>query len=120
MGIPKLILVVALVTATLAASIMSASAQNQAGKGVTFPELSGRYAVGRTSYFWVDSSRDETLTKDPNAKRELMVWLWYPAQENPDAVSAPYIDDLQREALAADMHTDAKNFDQIHVRAVVG
>jgi len=44
------------------------------------PEPTGPYTVGRTIFRWVDTSRLEALTDDPNDNRELMALVWYPAQ----------------------------------------
>ena len=44
------------------------------------PASSGPYTVGRTVFQWVDSSRPEVLTEDPNDLREVIVMIWYPAE----------------------------------------
>ena len=44
-----------------------------------YPALSGPYPVGRLAYDLVDESRAETFTDDPQDNRELMVYIWYPA-----------------------------------------
>jgi len=49
------------------------------------------YGVGTTTLHLVDSSRTETITEDPNDRRELVVQMWYPAQVSADAEPAPYI-----------------------------
>ncbi|MFZ0547677.1 MAG: hypothetical protein WAM60_19680 [Candidatus Promineifilaceae bacterium] len=56
---------------------------------VTLPVPTGPYGVGRVEYDWLDPSRPETLTADPNDYRELTVWVWYPTDGTPDTV-APY------------------------------
>ena len=43
------------------------------------PAPSGPYIVGRTDFRWVDPSRPEVLTDDPNDFREVMALVWYPA-----------------------------------------
>lgn len=62
-------------------------------RDIYFPALTGPYGVGRVMYDWVDSSRDETFSTYPNDKRELIVWVWYPVDPNPDAKSLPYMGD---------------------------
>ena len=52
---------------------------------------SGRFAVGRVSYEWMDASRSEIFSKDRNAKREMVVWIWYPAAAPQNAKPAPYL-----------------------------
>ncbi|NEU73462.1 hypothetical protein PI95_013030 [Hassallia byssoidea VB512170] len=75
--------------------------------GFRLPALSGSYQVGTTSYHLVDSSRKETYSSEvydlrtrklitslpPTDRRELMVYIWYPAKVKPGATPAPYIDD---------------------------
>ncbi len=51
----------------------------------------GKLPVGRTSYHWVDESRQEPNTEAPNTKRELTAHIWYPAQKGKDGKPAPYI-----------------------------
>jgi hypothetical protein len=64
------------------------------------PELpvpTGSYAVGRTSFFWKDASREEVMTVDPRDRREIMVEVWYPGEFRPEASPAPYFPDLDLE-----------------------
>jgi len=58
-----------------------------------FPKPTGLYAIGTVTYHWVDMSRPELFTTDPNDHRELMVQVWYPAISEPSAPRAPYIQD---------------------------
>jgi predicted dienelactone hydrolase len=44
------------------------------------PASTGSYKVSMASYEWVDPSRPETFTPDPNDHRDLMVTVWYPAE----------------------------------------
>lgn len=44
------------------------------------PSPSGSYTVGRMIFRWVDASRPEVLTEDPNDTREVVTMIWYPAQ----------------------------------------
>jgi len=46
---------------------------------VTFPTPTGPFAVGRAIHDWVDDARSDTLAPIPGTKRELLVWIWYPA-----------------------------------------
>lgn len=56
-----------------------------------FPLPGGPYKIGTVNYQWVDQSRAETFTDDPNDHRELMVQIWYPANSVYDAKPAMYI-----------------------------
>ncbi len=44
------------------------------------PATSGKYMVGRMTLHWVDASRPEEITEDPNDHREIMAFTWYPAE----------------------------------------
>ncbi len=58
-----------------------------------FPKPTGPYAIGTTTYHWIDNSRPELFTASPNDRRELMAQVWYPAVDEPSAPRAPYIQD---------------------------
>jgi len=57
-----------------------------------FPRPLGPYAIGTLTYHWVDATRSDIFTHDPNDARELMVQIWYPAQADPSAPRAPYVE----------------------------
>ena len=44
------------------------------------PAPGGPYAVGRTIIKWMDASRPEVLTENPNDYREVVTMIWYPAE----------------------------------------
>ncbi|MEU7988958.1 hypothetical protein AB0B56_29250 [Streptosporangium canum] len=60
-----------------------------------FPEPTGPYAVGTATYHWVDAGRPELFTDAPDDHRELMAQVWYPAEPQPSAPRAPYIQDAE-------------------------
>lgn len=60
---------------------------------VTLPEPTGPYAVGRALFEWVDDSRGDPFAIEDGGPRELVVWLWYPAEAAGDAEAAPYLPD---------------------------
>lgn len=72
--------------AMLAASVTAATAFPV----FRFPEPSGPYKIGTTTYHWVDEERREIFSADPAAKRELMAQVWYPAEPGVTARHAPY------------------------------
>jgi predicted dienelactone hydrolase len=53
---------------------------------------SGPYAIGTFTLHRVDQSRREIYSDDPTARRELLLQIWYPADPNPDDVTAPYLE----------------------------
>jgi predicted dienelactone hydrolase len=63
----------------------------------SLPKPTGSFAVGRTSRIWVDSSRPEVLTGNPDDFRNVPVTIWYPAQAGA-GTRAPYFPGLDRVA----------------------
>ena len=59
----------------------------------TFPRPTGPHGVGTLTYHWVDAGRPEILSADPAARREVVVQVWYPAEDAPGAARAPYVAD---------------------------
>jgi dienelactone hydrolase len=56
------------------------------------PRPTGLFAVGRIGFDWIDRSRREVLSKDADAKRELMVYVWYPTEKGGKiGKPAPYL-----------------------------
>lgn len=56
-----------------------------------FRKPTGPYAIGTLVYHWIDTSRPELFTTNPNDHRELMAQVWYPATTNAEGPKAPYI-----------------------------
>ncbi len=56
------------------------------------PDPTGQYRVGTTKLYFVDNTRPETLTPNPDDRRELIVQAWYPAQVEPGARLAPLME----------------------------
>lgn len=66
---------------------------------VTLPTPTGQFAVGRAVYNWADDAHSDTLAPAPGAKRELLVWIWYPSAPGQSAaVIDDYIPDPMRAA----------------------
>lgn len=57
------------------------------------PHPGGPYEIGTVTYHWVDASRREIFNTDSNARRELMVQIWYPAKGNRSSPRARYVRD---------------------------
>ena len=55
----------------------------------TLPTPTGPFVVGRTVYDWVDRKAQGALAPAPGNQRELLVWVWYPAEA--DAVLDDYL-----------------------------
>ena len=84
-GYAVLLALLALVIVIAVSPVSAQSAE------VTMPQPTGSYAVGRTIYEWSDSSRAERYSDDPAAKRELQVWVWYPAEPASGAQPDAYL-----------------------------
>lgn len=56
---------------------------------ISLPELSGSYAVGRHFLEWIDQSRPDPFHK--SHKRELVVFMWYPAQVTGASQTSNYL-----------------------------
>jgi hypothetical protein len=57
------------------------------------PMPTGRYGIGRVAFHWVDETRPELETRAPDDRREVLVYVFYPSEVKPTAVTAPYIPD---------------------------
>jgi dienelactone hydrolase len=65
---------------------------------ITLPAPTGHFAVGRTSYTWSGDPQTDGSVAHPQAKRELLVWIWYPSSGSHPA--AEYLPRPWREAVA--------------------
>ena len=61
-----------------------------AGDG-PLPMPTGPHSVGRTSYDWVDHARFDIYAGNPDTRRELVLFVWYPASPQVTAEFAPYL-----------------------------
>lgn len=100
------------------------------------PAPSGSYQVGTTSYYLVDSSRKETYSSEiydlqtqkpittslPTNRRELIVYVWYPAIAKPGATTTPYIDEgfalATAEGMGANFGVSPNQFIQIVTQTI--
>lgn len=58
----------------------------QSGVVPQLPTPDGPYGIGRVGYDWTDTTRRNRSSTDPQAHRELMVYVWYPtAAKNAEA-----------------------------------
>ena len=72
-------------------------------KETTLPTPTGAFAVGRTTYVWSDAAQEDRMAPTPGTKRELFVWIWYPAaprqtsQTVDDYLPTPWLTALQQQ-----------------------
>jgi predicted dienelactone hydrolase len=55
------------------------------------PEPTGHFAVGRTTNTWVNNAETDELAPSPGAKRQVVVWMWYPAAAATFAAPVEYL-----------------------------
>lgn len=62
------------------------------------PPPDGRYAVATQVHRWIDASRDEPHTTDPDDRRSVIAQAWYPTtrHESSGGARLPYIDGTDR------------------------
>lgn len=58
---------------------------------ITLPTPTGPFAVGRAIYDWTDEKTLDTLAPVGGTKRELLVWIWYPAEAGRAAAPDDYL-----------------------------
>ena len=75
------ILAVLFASGALALTILLALLWREHRTEVELPKPTGHFAVGRTTYTWVNNDETDELAPTPGAKREVAVWIWYPAAE---------------------------------------
>jgi len=74
------------------------------------PTPTGKYQVGRMSLHLIDSSRTDSLSPQPFSKRELLVWIWYPAIATQTDIAVEYIPSEWSKALNEQRGFVLKNF----------
>src|SRR6516165_2969113 len=63
----------------------------------------GSYLVGRHLFAWTDPARPANLLKASAARRELAVWVWYPAKPIPSAPIAEWAPGKVGEAVFSEL-----------------
>jgi dienelactone hydrolase len=63
---------------------------------ITLPTPTGPFAVGREIYDWADDKTLDVLAPVPGTKRELLVWIWYPAAAGQSATIDDYLPAQER------------------------
>ena len=69
--------------------------------GIALPAPTGPFAVGRAIYDWTDEAHADMLAPVPGAKRELLVWIWYPSAAEQSAAMDDYVPGQMRAAAPA-------------------
>jgi dienelactone hydrolase len=63
----------------------------QQGTVPRLPIPSGPHGIGRVGFDWTDSTRPDRFASKPGAHRELMVYVWYPAETKGGQASGTYL-----------------------------
>ena len=62
---------------------------------LALPVPTGPYAVAQTVFRWVDTSRPEVMTADPDDFRDVIATIWYPAEPG-TGTKSPYFPGLSK------------------------
>ena len=81
-------------------------------------KITGPYQVGTTTAYMADTSRQEIYGDDPNAPREIMVQVWYPAEPTRDSVQSQWMRDIKSAAPAIAEYIDLPSFALNHLKYV--
>jgi predicted dienelactone hydrolase len=71
---------------------------------ITIPTPPGPFAVGRALYDWTDDQTLDALAPVSGTKRELLVWIWYPAAVGQSAAVDDYLPAPMRTAVERANH----------------
>jgi dienelactone hydrolase len=63
----------------LGLAVLLASLWLEHRTALTLPAPTGPFAVGRSLDVWIDDKTLDTMAPVPGTRRELLVWIWYPA-----------------------------------------
>jgi len=80
------------------------------GTAITLPAPSGNFRVGRATFAWTDDKPVDQSSEVPTTKREVLVWMWYPATAPNAGATAEYLPSAWRTALAAYQGRFMKSF----------
>jgi hypothetical protein len=67
---------------------------------LVLPVPTGHFAVGRTTYTWVNDEASEPLSPTPTEKETVIAWIWYPARLSAQSQHADYFPSAWQAALA--------------------
>jgi hypothetical protein len=69
-------------------------------RSTSLPTPTGLFAVGRAIYDWTDADGLDPLAPAPSTRRELLVWVWYPAERRSSDKVVDYLSWQLREQVA--------------------
>jgi dienelactone hydrolase len=89
--------------ASVALIFLFASLYGEHKTPISLPEPTGNFAVGRTTYTWINDAETDELAPSSREKRYVLVWIWYPAETSASAPPADYLPAAWR--LADEQHS---------------
>jgi pimeloyl-ACP methyl ester carboxylesterase len=90
-------IVIAIAMALVAALLLVMWREHESA--ITLPSPTGHFAVGRTTFTWTNEAETDELA--PGSKRQMVVWVWYPAVRSNGDLPAEYLPSQWRAAVAA-------------------
>ena len=78
-------------TLTIVAALGLTLASGTARSAPQVARPTGPWSVGTRTFDWVDASRAEPASEDPEDHRAIVVQIWYPADADPAPAPAPYM-----------------------------
>ena len=69
---------------------------------IKMPTPTGKNNIGTSTHHWIDNTRKEWFTENPDDFRQIMVQVWYPGQLGKKNKRAPYLDriDIRAKTMA--------------------
>ena len=83
------------------------------------PPPSGPHPVGTKFFEWVDESRRENFTENPEDLRRLVGQVWYPAVRQTDLETLPYLDNPERRISMVSYQSGLPKFMVAHMARVM-
>lgn len=83
-----------LLLATIFSLVFVVDASGTAAQVISEPVIpvpSGSYAIGQQAFHLIDSNRPDRFSADRTKRRELMIYIWYPAQDKDKRRSGDYL-----------------------------
>lgn len=92
LGVPVLMIVLGIAALLRAMRV-------EHGVSTTLPDTTGPFAVARAVYDWTDDKTLDRLAPAPGTKRELLIWIWFPAAPGPSGATYGYLPDAVQMAV---------------------
>jgi predicted dienelactone hydrolase len=92
----------------------------------TLPTPTGPFAVGRMTQVWSDAAQADASAPQPDTKRELIAWIWYPAVPQPraetadDYLPAPWRTAVENQRGALITHFLTRDLSRVHAHSISG